>query len=287
MALESVEARIYIQGVAIFVVSPDSSPESQKVEVLIPDQEEAKTAGIHTCEHKVFAQFRHIEGDKDKKPLPLAGKRVRIRSNSKEMDLVADDGAIRGMPRLPEILEGTGNSGRIDPAILEDPFQNPRVLTHLTLDQGLLRPAAAFETRYKIPRASEGPIRGLFSNTILIELGQVTTFELELADLRTGEPESPIDLASTRGLYDEAEVWIRNFCEITHKPWFPMPPAFDEATAQGREDDDFVLNYALIENLSTLVDSSSLPIPTLETSWQNGDPIGLENRKCAPAQGGG
>lgn len=307
MALESVEARIYIQGVAVFVVSPDSSRESQKVEVLIPNQDEAKAAGIHTCEHRAIVQYRHIEDDRDNEPLQLDGKRLRILSDSEEMDLVAADGSIRGMPHLSQVLKHTddpalnqpaGNPGLIDPDIMANPFGHRRVLANLTLDQGVLNPAAAFETRYKIPRSVVGKyVTGLFSNTIVVELGWVKTFELEIADRETGEVIEVVDLASTRGLYDEANVWIRNFCELTPKPWFPEPPSFRGADDGGREDErredqDFILNYALVENLPHLIESTteageSLPVPILETSWLDGDPIGLENRKCAPAQGDG
>ena len=294
MAGEPVEARIYIQGVALFVVSPDSSPESQEIQVLIPDQEKAEEAGLHTCEHEAVAQFRSLDENGAEKAdrRTLDGRRLRIRSDSKEMDLVSNEGSIRGMPQLPEVLKGTVSSGRIDRPIIGNPFEDSRVLTHLTIDRGVLSPAAAFETRYEIPRASaERPISGLFSNTILIELGWVETFELEIAELSSGEVIETIDLAKTRTLYDEAEVWIRNFCNITPNPWFAEPPPFDEAKARGREDGDFVLNYSLLKDLPELVESTLgaggyLPLPILQTSWQDGDPCGLENRKCAPAQGG-
>ena len=298
------EARVYIQGVAGYLPHTDR----EEILVLMPRQSRAYKAGIRNrrgkefCDHKAFVQYLVEPGRmKDWKTKSIAGKWVGFKSDTEITPqlLQKKDRSIQGVPDLSEVLRLAGltasDSIEIDPAVIADPANDRRLIAGAVLDSGILSPAASFEGRYELDRKRDRERdrrptgdtwnKDLYSNTILIELGQISTFTLELTDFATRETEKlPLRPPDH---HDEMQVWIRHFCDRSD----PRIPNRDldvdlDLEESDRDDEDFALNYALLKGLADLLQESrsQLPYPRLETSWQRGDPIGLRNRKCAPAK---
>ena len=286
------EARLYIQGVSVYVPHPDR-PE---VLVLFPNQEEASQRGLRDlkgepiCHHHAVVQFsaRYLENrDTVASRLPdawttldISGMWVGFSTDSAlEPRLTRDDRRIAGVPYLPDALalikpptslEKKSWNASLDPKAYPGQNTEAQLLkAGLFLDAGILSPYADYEGLFRF-EGTQADRR--YSSVLKLELGQVNHFALRFRPFGSNEIfQLPLDPP-----WDELEVWVRHFCDLER----PDPNRI--LPQPGEADVDFALNYALLENLEAVLQACGdvLPVPRISTSWVRGGPIGLEPRKC-------
>lgn len=279
----SFEARIYIQGVGIYV------PHTEKNELLVlfPSQEKAHVRGLRDsqgktiCRHHAVVQFsaRYLD---HRLPdawtsMDLSGTWVGFSAEPEPgrslPHRLTVDGRVDGVPYLPEILP---QSGALDQRAWPGQGSEAEILrAGLHLHAGVLSPYAEYEGLFRFGARSRDD--RMYSSVLKLELGQVQSFALRFRPFGAAET-SELRLTSP---WDELDVWIRHFCNVER------PNLDEELPEAGETDVDFVLNYALINQLETFLQGLGgvpLPVPQVSTSWIRGGPIGLEARKC---MGGG
>jgi hypothetical protein len=309
----SFETRLYIQGVGIYV------PHDQRNELLVlfPNQERAHERGLRDlqdqpiCRHHAVVQFnsRYLE---ERSPSPLAEMRLSKAWTTLDVSgmwvgfsaepalapRLAVDGRVPGVPHLPELLHELEPADPLDPSLAPQVWpgqvsEADFLKAGLFLHAGVLSPYMEYEGLFRFHRLNEARDRRTrrgwktrrtrnnrldrkYASVLKLELGQVERFALRFRLFGSGETfELPL-----HSPWDELEIWIRHFCDLA----WPDPDR--ELPEAGDADVDFVLNYALLQNLDVLLQKwgNNLPVPTVSPSWARGGPIGLEPRKC---MGGG
>lgn len=288
------EARVYIQGVGVY----RPQKEKNQLHVLFPDQEKAtrlrEVHGDAVCRHHAVVQFdtRYLTGKLHLDPtvpwttLDITGLWVRLSAEPPKdskipTDLMTEDGLVPGVPHLPDILRQLQKNqpdmdlrpllpDRVEPGSSETGL----LRAGLVLDAGILSPYAEYEGIFNldVARVSRRPKGYRYSSVLKLELGQVESFALQFQPFGSDEV-STLRLSTP---WDELDVWIRHFCNLE----WPDPDM--DLPLAGTDDTDFVLNYALLENLGTVLSAcdNKLPVPMVASSWARGGFIGLESRKC-------
>lgn len=279
------EATLYIQGVANFV--PHENGDS--LLVLFPEQERAIDRGIprpgdeEICRHYAVVQIdsRCLVPEMPRLwlTLDLAGHWVGFESDS-QVEMELDQNPIRGVASLEELLERVqlGGFTGIDPSALPGSGIDPDLLAAgLVLNGGRLRPDSDYEGEFTFQTLGKGGA-GLtqdLTSVVKAELGNVGHVTMKLRPLAGGET-TRIPL---RPVGDTLGIWIRHFCDLRE------PDPRRETPEAGQLDADFVLNYALREDLPGLLQSAPLlPIPQVPASWVAGGPIGGDPHQCMPSQ---
>lgn len=286
------EARIYLQGVAVYV--PDGSPD--KLAALLPDQEKATEAGLRgvdgepICKHYAVAQFDAHDLDPTCpsawSSVDLSGYWVSVDSDSNEEASLFDDGGrLPGIPHLPEIFERAELG--VEAKILSDATPSTAVPTDrlragFLADRGKLSAATEYKGKFRFYDGRR-PLTDHdddYTSVLKIELGEVERFSLSFRPFGGGEP-SKIHF---RPKYDQLEVWIRHFCDLERPD-----PDRNLPRAAGEPDVDFALNYALLDRLPELLErrGTKLPVPKVSSSWERGSPIGGKPNKCMGGTAGG
>jgi hypothetical protein len=285
----SFEARLYIQGVSVYV----PHPERPEVLVLFPDQERANQRGLRDlkgekiCHHQAAVQFssRYLENAATSRlpdawtTMDISGMWVGFSTDSTVAPrLTRDDGRVAGVPYLPEALslikQPALSAAPLDSSLAPQAYTGQTTEAQflkagLLLDAGILSPYAEYEGLFRFAGTREDR---KYSSVLKLELGPVNHFTLRF---RPFGSEEIFQLPLTPP-WDELEVWVRHFCDL-EKPdpnrILPEP---------GEADVDFALNYALLRDLEAVLQACGnvLPIPHISTSWARGGPIGLEPRKC-------
>jgi hypothetical protein len=176
----SFEARLYIQGVAVFV--PDEKEPESKMSVLFPNQEKAAEMGIRDskgkpiCRHHAVLQFdsRSLDSEpphlfQGKSPkgwttIDLSGLWLRFTAEPTLAPRLMTNGRVPGVPLLPEVLRehipltaAGAPSPPLDLSILPQASVGGTDLLKagLILDAGVLSPYAEFEGFYSFLDSSE------------------------------------------------------------------------------------------------------------------------------------
>jgi hypothetical protein len=289
----SFEARLYIQGTGVYV--PHTG--GKKMLVLFPSQEQANKRGLRDihgnpiCRHHAVVQVSaRCLGDLSGLPaelpdpwttLDVSGLWVGFKADGADGNEVppfrmAGNNGVPGIPYLPDVLRDfkmpvgpdldqrawPGNGGSAAELLAACLF----------LDAGVLSPYAEYEGLFRFNGQADQRI----SSVLKLELGRVDSFSLRF---RAFDSSKVIDLPLDCP-WNELEVWVRHFCDLSRSdPDQELPEA-------GEADVDFALNYALLQDLDKLLDSlkrheiPEIPVPRVSTSWVHGGPIGLEPRKC-------
>ena len=287
----SFEARLYIQGVGVYV----PHAKNRELLVLFPNQERAHQRGLLDpdgkpfCRHYAAVQFdaRYLTNGNGASlaaglPAPwttidITGSWVGFRTEAQQSVefTLPTDGVVPGVPRLSELLEPLSQvDASLDPQAWPGQGASTAMADLLAaglfVDAGVLSPYSEYEGLFRMG-ASHEDYR--YASVLKVELGQVDSFALRFRRFDSQEVrELPL-----RSPWDELEVWIRHFCDLSRPdPDHDLPEA-------GEADVDFALNYALLAQLDNLLEElglANLPVPAVSPSWVRGGPIGLEPRKC-------
>lgn len=292
----SCEVRLYIQGVGVYVPHVDRS----KMLVLFPNQEQAHKRGLRDsdgnpiCRHHAVVQFdaRCLINLPDFPPglsepwttLDLSGHWLGFQADGGEIPQfrLAGNNSVPGVPYLPDIC----NNFKIPVASSLDGGAWPGgssvaelLEAGLFIDAGILSSYAEYEGLFRFDGQTRrawiggGKADLKYSSVLKLELGKVDSFKLRF---RAFDSTDIVELP-LHSPWNELEVWVRHFCDLSR------PDLDQELPEAGESDVDFVLNYALLEQLDYLVKNlqySEFPVPRMSTSWVHGGPIGLEPRRC-------
>jgi hypothetical protein len=298
----SFEARLYIQGAGVYV------PHDQKDQMLVlfPSYEQAAKRNIldplgkPVCRHYTVAQLssRCLESALVPRgnvlpdmwtSIDLSGMWIgfsaRSAGQSVPTRLLTSDRRVPGVPSIPEILRTRPETENLDSALDRSvwPGEHGNLLkAGLLLNAGILSPSADFEGLFRfdgLPAVRRDARRQIederYSSVLKLELGEVESLTLHF---RPFGSDKTFDI-SVNSPWDELDVWIRHFCEIDR------PDLQREMPETGEADIDFVLNYALLQELEEILAALNhrLPVPNISTSWERGGLIGGEARKCMGA----
>lgn len=316
----SFSVRVMIQGVGIY--APDEAGESMLV--LFPGQGRAHEHGVPlevpiaegvapVSQHQARVEFGEADLVRDApntwRSIDVTGQWLGFRSEPRRPPRLTEFGRVPGVPRLAEVLDsaGFGTLAGTSPAARPGASFDPELLSFgLYVDSGELSLAEEYKAAYRFFSGDRALDRGtsIYSSVLKLELGEVEAFEFlfhplgdvasdpnvfrdpvdpcSISSLANGArlPDSPCGLRFDAPTFDDVEIWIRHFCGVGEPP-NPNP----ENTAPGETDEDFVLNYALLERLGDLLDAANhLPVPRLATSWAGGEPSGGKPNKCAGSE---
>lgn len=319
----SFEARVYIQGVAVYV--PDEKEPTSRMRVLFPNQARASEMGIRDsegtsiCQHHAVVQFdarclaseaeRPLLGDPDSwKTIELSGKLLRFETDSTVKPTLSIDGRVPGVPYLPDVIRdhipvtavgGGAPSPPLDLSILPQASLGGTdfLKAGLTLDAGVLSPYAEFEGLYTFPGSSQHragrPARSAgwsphpedhkLSSVLKLELGQVSRFTLHLEPFGTGT-ERRYDLSPPSD--PDGTPWDELEVWVRHFCELDRPDPDGMSAEPEEKDVDFALNYMLLKHLDEVLRAvdNILPVPSISSSWGRGGLIGSKARKCMGTQ---
>jgi hypothetical protein len=289
------EARLYIQGVGIYVPH-DKRPEML---VLFPSQEQAHKRGLRDlhgnpiCRHHAVVQFNaRCLGNLPNLPsglpdpwttLDVSGLWLGFQADGKDVPpfRMAGNNGVPGVPYLPDIVKNFKIP--VDPSLDQRAWPDASSVAEilkagLFLDAGVLSSYAEYEGLFRFGGQAgrdwigDGKADRKYSSVLKLELGQVDSFMLRF---RTFASPDVVELP-LHSPWNELEVWVRHFCDLS------QPDPDRELPEAGEADIDFALNYALLEQLGELLklNYEEIPVPRVSTSWVHGGPIGLEPRKC-------
>lgn len=313
------EARLYIQGVGVYVPNAEK-PESEML-VLFPNQEKASERGIRdskgkpVCRHHAVVQFDpRCLSSTGLAGLPngwttidLSGTLLRFTAEPPlQKTRLTINGRVPGVPSMPEVLRKQipGGNLSLDPRAQPASSSAAELLrAGLFLDAGVLSPYAEFEGLYRfLDSSKKGATNGAgkghkrrfgsrparddhrLSSVLKLELGQVDSFTLHFKSFgaETDSFTLPLRPPTDPGgePWDELEIWVRHFCDLNR------PDPDGETAEPGEEDVDFTLNYMLLKDLNSVLETlgNVLPVPSISSSWGRGGLIGSVARKCMAAQ---
>lgn len=292
------EARVYIQGVGVYVPHANG----RELVVLFPSSAKANAAkhrdanGDEFREHRAVVQYRHYFRDRKASLEQWVTHRIDncwisfAAKNAKSFELSQN---FQRLPNLDTILKSTlpagGNLGQVLP---KRKGIESKLAAGVYMDAGILSPAEEFESKFDFAEAFEwgqarvnrgDSARGLeLSNVMKIELGKVDLFSL--CRQPWDEEEKP-DSILFDNQFDELEVWIRHFDNTEPPdPNAPCPEMKGEGSRKKKSifpDLDFALNYWVLEEFSKL---SRFPVPEAVKSWSKGGPVGGCARQCLPCK---
>jgi hypothetical protein len=278
------ETRVFLHGVGSYVPHEDGN----KLLVLFPDQDHAMERGIQApeggeiCRHHMVVQMDARALDPSLPPnlwltLDVAKHWIGFSSDSEEL-MNLEEGRIDGLADIETLLAGAGGGAPsgLDPRALPGAAFDSRLLAAgFYASQGAVGPSGEYQGPFQVGSAGQGwgEDRTL-SSVIRVELGEIHQFSLKLRPFSPASaPVSAIPLHPVAG---ELEVWIRHFCDL-EKP----DPQLHEPDP-GELDADFVLNYALLEDLESLLENGPdrLPVPRVSSSWERGVTSAGKPRQC-------
>ena len=281
------EARIFVHGVANFVPHTDGT----KLLALFPDQRYAMERGIQApaggkiCKHYMVVQMDARVLDPRLPPklwltLDVAKHWIGFESDhAQAMNL--GDGGIDGLTPLDAVLDeaGLASSAALDRRALPGPQFDPRLLSGgFFAHAGLVGPSAEYQGPFEMRTRAGGwePPR-ILSSVMRVEPGPVGRFALKL--LPFGAPPEDVARIDLHPLGDTLDVWVRHFCDLDR------PDPDRDVPEPGDLDADFVLNYALREDLQALLERGGgrLEVPRVSRNWRRGGDVAGKPRQCMGA----
>lgn len=278
-------ARIFIQGVGVYVPSPDH----KKLEVLFPDSSQphlgegeklTDSKGEPFRKHKAVMQYSARNQDPKAKDewlsFSVRGHRLRVESNSKKQLTFAGGGeTLLGLPILDDCLVAADlpNVKAVDPALVKT-----ATAAQLELTAGVVGPDSEYlgVWQWVDHHNFSGLVRyAEYASVMRVELGEVSELTLVLEPMDGHTPAQRVKLGPAAGFCD---VWVRHDCNVERRP-----EPDQSSIRAGDPDLDFLLNFALTSDPGK-VRRAKLPIPSVHTSWKAGSPIGGDPQKCMAAQ---
>lgn len=296
----SFEARLYIQGVGVYV--PNKEKPESKMLVLFPNQEKASERGIRdskgnpVCRHHAVVQFdprcfasAALEGLPNAwTTIDLSGMWLRFTAEPPLAPRLTVDGRVPGVPSMPEILRKQIPGSGAQPSPLDlslDPRTRPDsgsvaelLRAGLFLDAGVLSPYAEFEGLYRFldsskkvsPNGANGHKRApgsrptpddhKLSSVLKLELGRVESFTLHFQPFGTQAKHS-FDLPLHPPSDSDGEPWDELEVWVRHFCDLDRPDPDGKTAEPGEEDVDFALNYMLLERLSDVLKALGNVLP--------------------------
>lgn len=271
------DARIYLQGAGQLRLASDK----QSLEVYHPTNRAAEELGLITageiCEHHSFIQFSAQQLDPANEDVWLTAMldreevEVEVQGAKATPLAIGAGGHVDGVANLHDLLAGIASR----PCALRTDLEARRAeLLHakVRVRHGKVEAPPVSRREWRVGTRPDGTPRDvLMSGLVLVELGEVEALSLRIASF---------DGVTTRRLHfhpkavtDSLEVWIRHFCNFGRpdlQSTAPLPLA--------HRDRDFVLNYALLEEIRTLSADQKrrLPIPEIIRPGQ----IGGDHTDC-------
>ena len=286
-------ARLYIQGVGVTRFSDDGLSLDSYFPTNLAAREFdlidaagiPRVAGAFTgeppqpiCEHFAFIQFsaRNLDPDNHDVWLTAMLDKERVDVEAVGADSLSfDRDGVEDVANLSRVLAGlVPNPRQLREGLIPDP-RKPRE-DFVDRRRELLNAEVHVPygtARGYLPRRWDvgTSVNVRMSGAVQIMLGQVDELALRITSFEAAEGA----LATSRVLRfvpkppaNDCDIWIRHFCRLDR----PDPnPAF-ERKEQGDTDPDFVLNYALLEEVRhlTLKQKRMLPIPVIRVGGQIG-----------------
>jgi hypothetical protein len=101
----------------------------------------------------------------------------------------------------------------------------------------------------------------------------VGRFALKLVPF--GAPPAELSVLPLHPIGDTLDVWVRHFCDLDE------PDPDRDLPEPGDVDADFVLNYALREDLQALLDQGGpLEVPRIPDNWRRGGDVAGKPHQC-------
>jgi len=282
------KARVFIQGAGCYVPHVDRD----KLLVLFPRHDHDRVGDLavpHTgdvCDHDFVVQFDASCLKPDLPPnlwlsLDVTDRWVGFDSDSrKRMNL--PNGTVPGLFVMQEILSdvGLGDHAALNEDLLPGRSPDAGLLSGgFYADRGQVGVDLRFQGDFRLQKRAGGPIprpRATVGSVVEIDLGEVSTFELKLANL-DGSACETVPLQPISRDSGSLDIWVRHYCDLS-------PPDPDSGRMEpGDRDVDFVLAYLLRRDLSVLLQRDNLdrlPVPVVAERERGDEREGGDPRRC-------